>query len=83
MSTLLVVGIVGLLIVLIGLTELLAASIPLLLVILMVPHHERAQLAELIAAADRSRRLRLWPALRAAIAARRSRERLTRQRPAS
>ncbi|GAA0474393.1 hypothetical protein Ade02nite_74970 [Paractinoplanes deccanensis] len=71
MSTLAVVGVVGLLVVLIALTEVIAASLPLLLVITMVPHHERAQLAELIAATDGSRRLRLWPALRAAVAARR------------
>lgn len=76
MSTLVAVGIVGLVIVLVGLTELLAAALPLLLVITMVPHQERAQLAELIAAVDQSRRLRLWPALRAAIAARRCRNRL-------
>jgi hypothetical protein len=71
MSTLLAVGIVGVLIALIILTELLAATLPLLLVVTMVPPHERAQLAELLAAADHSRRLRFWPALRTATAARR------------
>jgi hypothetical protein len=71
MSTLLAVGIVGVLIALIILTELLAATLPLLLVVTMVPPHERAQLAELLAATDHSRRLRLWPALRTATATRR------------
>jgi putative exporter of polyketide antibiotics len=74
MTTLIVVGIVGVLVVVVALTEVVAAAVPLLLVITMVPPQERAQLAELIAATDRTRRLRLWPALRAAIAARRHRE---------
>jgi hypothetical protein len=53
--------------------------LPLFLVITMVPHQERAQLAEVIAAIDRGRRLQLWPALRAAIAARRCQKRSTRR----
>ncbi|MFF5084713.1 hypothetical protein ACFY36_47380 [Actinoplanes sp. NPDC000266] len=77
MSAYTVMGLVALLVALVALTEVLAASVPLLLVITMVPPHERAQLAELIAAADRGRRLRLWPALRAAVAARRCRKERT------
>ena len=71
MSTLLIAGIVAGLIVLIVLTELASATLPLLVVITLVPPDERQQLAELIATLDRRRRLRLWPALRAGVAARR------------
>jgi hypothetical protein len=39
----------------------------------LVPPEERDGLAQLIAAADSSRKLRLWPALRAAVAGRRRR----------
>jgi hypothetical protein len=53
------------------LTELIAAVLPLVLVVALVPREERRDLAELLAAADSSRRLRLWPALRVAVAARR------------
>jgi hypothetical protein len=71
MSTVTIVGIVALLIAFVVLTELMAAALPLLLVITLVPHEERQQLAELIAVTDRSRRLRLWHALRVAVAAQR------------
>jgi hypothetical protein len=57
-------------VVLIVLLELAAAALPLIIIITLVPPHERAQLAELLASIDSSRRLRLWPALRAAVAAR-------------
>jgi hypothetical protein len=52
-------------------TEIVAAVLPLILVVALVPRDERRDLAELLAAADSSRRLRLWPALRVAVAARR------------
>jgi hypothetical protein len=53
------------------LTELLAAALPVVIVIAMVPPEEREGLAKLLAACDSSRRLRLWPALRLAVRARR------------
>jgi hypothetical protein len=53
------------------LTELLAAALPVVIVIAMVPPQERDGLARLLAACDSSRRLRLWPAYRLAVRARR------------
>ncbi|GIE78907.1 hypothetical protein Aph02nite_48570 [Actinoplanes philippinensis] len=53
------------------LTEIAAAVLPMVIVLLFVPPHERDGLARLLAACDSSRRLRLWPALRAAVRARR------------
>jgi len=52
--------------------EAIAAVLPLLIVLTLVPPQERGAVAELLAAVDSSRRLRLWPALRAAVAARRT-----------
>jgi len=60
---------------LIILTELLTAVLPIIIVLAAVPPEERHGLAELIAAADSSRRLRLWPALRVAVRARREQQR--------
>ena len=71
MSTLAIVGLVAMLVAFFLVVELITATLPLLLVITLVPHAERRELAMLLAAADSSRRLRLWPALRAAVAARR------------
>jgi putative exporter of polyketide antibiotics len=51
--------------------ELAAAVLPILIVLALVPPEERRGLAELIAAADSSTRLRLWSALRVAVRARR------------
>jgi hypothetical protein len=76
-----IVLVVGPLIAIVAVTEVLAAILPLLVVVLLVPPEQRAQLAELVAAADSSRRLRLWPALRLAATARR--ERACRTRPGS
>ncbi|WP_229068213.1 hypothetical protein [Actinoplanes sp. DH11] len=56
-------------------TELLAAVLPVVIVIAMVPPHEREGLARLLAACDSSRRLRLWPALRLAVMMRREERR--------
>ncbi|GIE91313.1 hypothetical protein [Actinoplanes regularis] len=53
------------------LTELVAAALPVIIVIAMVPPHEREGLARLLAACDSSRRLRLWTALRLAVRDRR------------
>jgi hypothetical protein len=51
--------------------EIAAAALPLVLVIALVPPHQREELAKLLAACDSSRKLRLWTALRAAVKARR------------
>jgi hypothetical protein len=75
MTPLVVAGVVIVLIILVVLSELVAATLPLLIVITLVPPAERAGLARLLAAADSSHRLRLWPALRAAATARRLRRR--------
>jgi hypothetical protein len=53
--------------------EIVAAVLPLILVVTLVPPAERPALAELIAAADSTRRLRIWSALRLAVRARRRR----------
>ena len=65
-----VLGVVALILVVV-VSEVLAAVLPVLIVITMVPPEDRAGLAALIAAADSSRRLRVWPALRVAVLARR------------
>ena len=53
------------------LLELLVAVVPLIVVVLCVPPEERRELAQLMATVDSSSRLRLWTALRLAVAARR------------
>jgi hypothetical protein len=58
-------------VVLLVVTELLTAVLPLIIVLVMVPPEERHGVAELLAAADSSRRLRFWRALRVAVLARR------------
>jgi hypothetical protein len=68
---LVVLTVVSAVVILIVLLELAAATLPLLIVVTLVPPHERAELAELLAACDSSRRLRVWSALRAAVVARR------------
>lgn len=65
----------------VAIVELVAAVLPMLVVILCVPPEERAALAEVIAAADSSRKLRLWSALRVAVVARRERRRARRVAP--
>ena len=54
------------------LTELISSALPVLIIAMMVPPEERHGLAELVAAADSRRRLRLWRALRLAVKARRA-----------
>jgi putative exporter of polyketide antibiotics len=76
-ETLMVLAVVGLVLVVIA-AEIIAAVLPILIVITLVPPEERPALAELLAAADSSRRLRLWTALRVAVKARRT-ERRTRR----
>jgi hypothetical protein len=72
---LLIAGMVGLF----AVSEVLAAVLPILVVVMLVPPAERAALAEVIAAIDSSRRLRLWPALRLAVFARRRARRCGRE----
>jgi hypothetical protein len=62
-------------IVLVVIVELAAAVLPILVVVTLVPPAERQGLAEVVAAIDSSRRLRLWPALRASVRARRQERR--------
>lgn len=72
MTGLAVVAAVAAVVLVVAVMEVLAAVLPLVIVVTLVPHEERPALAELLAAADSSRRLRLWPALRCAVSARRS-----------
>lgn len=71
MSQYAVVAMVAVLVLLLVASELVSALLPLLLILILVPASERRDLAEVLAAADNSPRLRLWPALRAAVSARR------------
>jgi putative exporter of polyketide antibiotics len=72
MSGLLIFAVVALLVLLLIITEMAAAVLPLLIVVTLVPPAERGSLADVLAAADSRRRLRLWSALRVAVKARRS-----------
>jgi hypothetical protein len=63
--------IAALLVILLILTEIVAAVLPLIVVLVFVPEQERDALARLIAACDSSRKLRVWPALRLAVRQRR------------
>jgi hypothetical protein len=71
-------GIVALLVFLFLISEILSAVLPLIIVLTCVPERERQALAEVLAALDSSHRLRLWPALRLAVALRRQERRLAR-----
>lgn len=71
MTQIAVLAAVAALVMLFVLAEIAAAVLPLIIVVTMVPPEERHQLAQLIAACDSSRRLRIWPALRVAVKARR------------
>jgi hypothetical protein len=73
METIVLSVIVIAVVAIVALTELAAAVLPILVVVLLVPADQRADLARVLAAADSSHRLRLWRALRAAVVARRSR----------
>jgi hypothetical protein len=53
------------------LTELVAAALPVVIVLAVVPPEEREGLAKLLAACDSSRKLRLWRTLRLAVRTRR------------
>ena len=71
MRDVLVVLFVVILVVAVVAAEVLAAVLPMIIIITMVPSQERAELAQLMAAADSSHRLRVWSALRVAVLARR------------
>jgi len=64
-------GIVGLLVLLIVLSEIGSAVLPLIIVLTCVPERDRDSLARVLAAIDSRRRLRVWPALRLAVTLRR------------
>ncbi|MFC7279153.1 hypothetical protein ACFQS1_34765 [Paractinoplanes rhizophilus] len=64
-------GIIAALVLLLILSEIVAAVLPLILVLTFVPAPERESLARVLAALDSSRRLRLWTSLRFAVAVRR------------
>lgn len=77
MSGLAVFTVVAALVFLVVVVELSAAALPMLIVLIFVPPEERPGLAGLLAAIDSSPRLRLWPALRAAVQSRRTARRET------
>ena len=66
-----VLAAVAALIMLFVLVEVASAVLPLIIVLTLVPPGERQELANLIAACDSSHKLRIWPALRLAVQARR------------
>ncbi len=71
MNDLTVVAAVAGLVMLFVLAEIATAVLPLILVVALVPPEQRRDLADVLAAYDSSRKLRLWPALRAAVKVRR------------
>lgn len=67
-----VLAAVAALVMLFVLAEIAAAVLPVIIVVALVPPEERDGLAKVIAACDSSRKLRVWPALRLAVTARRA-----------
>ncbi|HEU4349953.1 MAG TPA: hypothetical protein VFR35_19420 [Actinoplanes sp.] len=63
---------VAALVMLFVLAEIAAAVLPLIIVMTLVPPEQRHELAEVLAACDSSRKIRLWTSLRAAVKARRT-----------
>lgn len=78
MTIVVLAGIVALVVLLIGLSEILAAVLPLIIVLTCVPARERDSLARVLAVLDSRRRLRVWPALRLAVTLRRQQRRVAR-----
>ncbi|WP_127504052.1 hypothetical protein [Actinoplanes solisilvae] len=78
MTIIVLAGIVALLVLLLVLSEIAAAVIPLIIVLTCVPERDRESLARVLAALDSSRRLRMWPALRLAATLRRQERRVAR-----
>lgn len=66
-----IVAAIAAVVILVVFAEVAAAVLPVIIILALVPPEERQGLAELIAATDSSRKLRVWPALRLAVAARR------------
>ena len=81
--TTLLAGIIALLVLLFVLSEIVAAVLPLVIVLMAVPAREREALARVLAALDSSRRLRLWTTLRFAVTMRRQERRLAREAAAA
>jgi hypothetical protein len=71
MPELAVLAAVAGLVVLFVFAEIAAAVLPVIIVVALVPPEERDSLARVVAACDSSRKLRIWPALRLAVKARR------------
>jgi hypothetical protein len=71
MRDVVIVSVIAATVVVFAVSEIVAAVLPVLIVVVLVPPADRAALAEVVAALDSSRRLRLWPALRLAVLARR------------
>jgi len=71
MTSTLLAGIIAALVLLFVVSEIVAAVLPLMIVLLAVPDREREALARVLAALDSSRRLRLWTTLRFAVTMRR------------
>jgi len=76
-------GIIAFLVLLFLLSEIVAAVLPLIIVLLAVPQRERDALARILAALDSSRRLRPWTTLRFAATMRRQERRLARDAAAA
>jgi hypothetical protein len=72
MNDVAVLAAVSALVMLFVLAEIAAAVLPVIIVVALVPPEEREGLAKVIAACDSSRKLRVWPALRLAVTARRA-----------
>ena len=83
MRDLLAVLLITALILIVALSQLMGAVLPILIVVCLVPPHERAVLADLIAAIGGSRRFGLRGAVRAVLAARKQSRSLSRNEPPS
>lgn len=70
-----VLAAVAALVMLFVLAEIVAAVLPVIIVVTLVPPAEREGLAKVIAACDSSSKLRVWSALRVAVRARRAQRR--------
>jgi hypothetical protein len=71
MSTLFAIVAVAALVIVVAVSEVTSAVLPTLIVILLVPPEQRAELTALVdATRDRSRRLRVFPVLRIGVIAR-------------
>lgn len=83
MTSTVLAGIIASLVLLFILSEIVAAVLPLVIVLLAVPDRERETLARVLAALDSSRRLRLWTTLRFAVTMRRQERRQARKAAAA